>query len=245
MVDGTGASRDSKEEPALLWSARGGGNGHFGIVTELTFNTRAAPHNFHHGSFVPTNSVRNAPRRCWRPGSKLLLICLTRPFQAWIMNGSEVTVVVITIGSREQKGLVTFRRRLAGLTNKMTSGGPTSLRRGLDLVSWRSGSRVFQKRQRRIFEINTLGGSHLQRRQGPLSTSHLPLCERVSSILRIALARGRSSRGDRSDAQSYCASRGHKPLRKLSGPSFRRLANRLLRRRKIRAPPATKTTVQS
>ena len=93
MVDGTGAIRDSKEEPALLWSARGGGNGHFGIVAELTFNTRAAPHNFHHGSFVPTNWIRNAPRRYWRPGSKLLLICLTRFFQAWIVNGSEVTVV--------------------------------------------------------------------------------------------------------------------------------------------------------
>ena len=41
-------------------------------------------------------------------------------FSAWIMNGSEVTVVVITIGSTEQKGLVTFRRRLAGLTKKVT-----------------------------------------------------------------------------------------------------------------------------
>ena len=47
------------------------------------------------------------------------------------MNGSQVTVVVITIGSREQKGLVAFRRRLAGLTNKMTSGGPTSLKKAL------------------------------------------------------------------------------------------------------------------
>jgi hypothetical protein len=28
------------------------------------------------------------------------------------MNGSQVTVVIITIGSREQKGLVNFRCRL-------------------------------------------------------------------------------------------------------------------------------------
>jgi len=46
MVDGAGIIRDSNEEPDLLWSARGGGNGHFGIVTELTFNTRAAPTQF-------------------------------------------------------------------------------------------------------------------------------------------------------------------------------------------------------
>jgi hypothetical protein len=60
------------------------------------------------------------------------------------MNGSQVTVVVITIGSRDQKGLVTFRRRLASLTKKMTSGGPTSLKRTVPGL---------------IFQINTLGGA--------------------------------------------------------------------------------------
>ena len=55
------------------------------------------------------------------------------------MNGSQVTVVVITIGSREQKGLVTFRRQLAGLTKKMMSGGPPFSKEGFDLVLWRAG----------------------------------------------------------------------------------------------------------
>jgi len=150
MVDGTGAIRDSKEEPALLWSARGGGNGHFGIVAELTFNTRAGPAQFSSWKF---RAYKLDPKRAtalletWFEATSDLP---NEPFSAWIMNGSEVTVVVITIGSREQKRLVTFRRRLAGLTKKMTSGGPTSLKRGLDLVLWRAGSRLFQKRQRRV-----------------------------------------------------------------------------------------------
>jgi hypothetical protein len=151
------------------------------------------------------------------------------------MNGRQVTVVVITIGSHEQKRLVTFRRRLAGLTKKTTV--------------WRSHfSRIFEEVLTvpgLIFKINTLGGSISSDVKGRLSASHLPLSERVSSILGIALARGCSSRGDRSDAQSYCASRGQKPLRRVSGPSFRRLANGLLRRRKLRAPPATKIAVRS
>src|SRR5437879_9185029 len=46
MVDGAGMIRDSNAEPDLLWSSRGGGNGHFGIVTELTFNTRPVPTQF-------------------------------------------------------------------------------------------------------------------------------------------------------------------------------------------------------
>src|SRR5207237_4024165 len=53
------------------------------------------------------------------------------------------------------------------------------------------------------------------------------------------------SRGDKSDAPSYCASRGHAPLRKLSGSCFQRLANGLLRCRKLCAPSATETAVRS
>src|SRR2546428_6611774 len=46
MVDGTGAIRDSATEPDLLWTARGGGNGHFGVVTQLTLQTRRVPQAF-------------------------------------------------------------------------------------------------------------------------------------------------------------------------------------------------------
>jgi hypothetical protein len=93
-------------------------------------------------------------------------------------------VVVITIGSREQKGLVAFRRRLAGLTNKMTSGGPTSLQKALNWyygedapVYFKNSSAGYYKRiddirsalpgifeevltlPGLIFQINTLGGA--------------------------------------------------------------------------------------
>ena len=81
MVDGAGIIRDSNEEPDLLWSSRGGGNGHFGIVTELTFNTRAAPAQFSSWKFRVYNLIRTVPLRCWRLGSKSLLICLTRRFR--------------------------------------------------------------------------------------------------------------------------------------------------------------------
>jgi FAD/FMN-containing dehydrogenase len=43
MVDGRGAVRDSRDDGALLWACRGGGNGNFGIVTEMRFETRPAP----------------------------------------------------------------------------------------------------------------------------------------------------------------------------------------------------------
>src|SRR5438132_2692423 len=136
MVDGAGMIRDSNEEPDLLWSARGGGNGHFGIITELTFNTRAAPAQFSSWKFRAYKLDPNratALLEAWFNASSDLP---NEAFSAWIMNGSQVTVVVTTIGSREQKGLVAFRRRLAGLTKKATSAVPSPLKKSL---SWYYG----------------------------------------------------------------------------------------------------------
>src|SRR6516162_2075620 len=184
MVDGTGIIRDSNEEPDLLWSARGGGNGHFGIVTELTFNTRPVPAQFSSWKF---RAYKLDPKRAtalleaWFEATPDLP---NEAFSAWIMNGSQVTVVVITIGSREQKGLVAFRRRLAALTSKMTSGGPTSINKALTWYYGEDGPVYFKNASAGyykgmddirpalpgifeevltvpglIFQINTLGGA--------------------------------------------------------------------------------------
>src|SRR5207245_8977364 len=105
-------------------------------------------------------------------------------FSAWSLNGRQVTVVVTTIGSREQKGLVNFRRRLAALTKKMTSGGPTSLNKALSWYYGEQGPVYFKNASAGyykgienirpalpgifeevltvpglIFQINTLGGA--------------------------------------------------------------------------------------
>jgi FAD/FMN-containing dehydrogenase len=184
MVDGGGIIRDSKDNPDLLWAARGGGNGHFGIVTELTFNTRAAPSQFSSWKFrtYKLDSKRAmALLETWFDASANLP---NESFSAWIMNGSQVTVLVTTIGSREQKGLMNFRRRMGELSKKTTSGGPTSLKRALSWyygdpgpVYFKNASAGYYKRMDDIapalpgifeevlrvpgliFQINTLGGA--------------------------------------------------------------------------------------
>ena len=184
MVDGAGIIRDSNEEPDLLWSSRGGGNGHFGIVTELTFNTRPVPAQFSSWKF---RGYKLDPKRAtalleaWFDATSELP---NEAFSAWIMNGSQVTVVVITIGSPEEKGLVAFRRRLTGLTKKVTSGGPTSLKKALTWYYGEQGPVYFKNASAGyykeiddvrsalpgvfeevltvpglIFQINTLGGA--------------------------------------------------------------------------------------
>src|SRR5207247_11334747 len=100
---------------------------HFAIVTELTINTQEVLTLFSSWKFRVYNldpTRATAFLEAWFEATADLP---NGAFSACIMNGSQVIVVFTTIGSREQKGLVNFRRWLAGLTKKMTSGGPTSL----------------------------------------------------------------------------------------------------------------------
>jgi FAD/FMN-containing dehydrogenase len=43
MVDGRGHIVDSAKDTDLLWACRGGGNGHFGVITTMVFRTVKAP----------------------------------------------------------------------------------------------------------------------------------------------------------------------------------------------------------
>nr|MBP6731926.1 FAD-dependent oxidoreductase [Chitinophagales bacterium] len=43
LVDGYGNIHSSKQDAELLWACKGGGNGNFGIVTEMVFETHDAP----------------------------------------------------------------------------------------------------------------------------------------------------------------------------------------------------------
>jgi hypothetical protein len=94
-----------------------------------------------------------------------------------------------------------------------------------------------------IFQINTLGGAISNDMEGAYPHRAFPYLgesqaywESAShaAVLREAIGR---------DARLYCASRGHKPLRKLSRPCFRGLANGLLRCRELFAPAATETAL--
>ena len=46
LVDGNGQIRNTTNESELLWALKGGGNGNFGVVTELVYKTVEAPKTF-------------------------------------------------------------------------------------------------------------------------------------------------------------------------------------------------------
>jgi len=94
MVDGSGRVHDSDQTPDLLKACRGGGNGNFGIITELRFRTVPAPKTFR------SQRIRFRQLTPERVGElSALWFAATEKlpsdvFSAFVLNGSSLTVLV-------------------------------------------------------------------------------------------------------------------------------------------------------
>jgi FAD/FMN-containing dehydrogenase len=131
MVDGTGSIRDSATDPDLLWAARGGGNGHFGIVTQLTLQTRVVPRAFSSWKFRAYRLNQAHAARLLEARFDATAALPNDAFSAWIMNGTQLTVLLTTTGAPEEQGVAAFRRKLSGVTTKTTSAPPVPLTKSL------------------------------------------------------------------------------------------------------------------
>lgn len=94
MVDGNGNLIDSNENPELLWACRGGGNGNFGVVTEMQFKTHQAPNSF--SSYRLKYRNLNQERfmqliQAWFDFSGNLP---QEAFSAFVLNGKTLTILV-------------------------------------------------------------------------------------------------------------------------------------------------------
>lgn len=192
MVDGTGTVRDSAGDPDLLWAARGGGNGHFGIVTQLTLQTRPVPRAFSSWKFRAYHldeTRATALLEAWFDATAALP---DDAFSAWIMNGSQVTILLTTIGSAEDKGVAAFRKSLTAHTTKATAAPVVPLTKSLPWYYGGPGPEFFKNtsagfykgladirgalpgifyevltKPGLVFQINTMGGTITHGADGP------------------------------------------------------------------------------
>jgi hypothetical protein len=94
MVDGKGKAHDSKDNPELLWACKGGGNGNFGIITELEFTTHPTPqyfssYRYKYRNLTPENATKLAER--W---FELMKTLPNTAYSAWVLNGKHLTVLL-------------------------------------------------------------------------------------------------------------------------------------------------------
>ncbi|MFV0305519.1 MAG: FAD-binding protein [Moheibacter sp.] len=93
LIDGNGEEQDSLENPELLWACRGGGNGNFGVVTEMHFHTYPAPNTFssYRLKFRNLTSERFLQiAELWFSITKNIPL---EAFSAFVLNGKTLTIL--------------------------------------------------------------------------------------------------------------------------------------------------------
>ena len=126
LVDGDGNVHSSKENPELLWACKGGGNGNFGVVTELIFKTYDAPTHFTSHRFkalkVDAIRVQTILEQWFLLTKDLPKSC----FSAFVHNGKTLNIL-LTDYENNLNTVQQFKTTLSSLVDKITIGEPKPL----------------------------------------------------------------------------------------------------------------------
>lgn len=165
MVGGSGGLYDSDDDPELAWACRGGGNGNFGVVTELRFATAAAPAEMHSArtkfrGLTPAEAVEHS-RRWFETALP------DDAFSAFVLNGRTLTILVTSTGERiEPFGPGESRTRpIADAVRPFYGRSEPTYFKNASAGFYRGFEdfgRVFEavgEERGVIFQINTLGGT--------------------------------------------------------------------------------------
>ncbi len=121
MVDAKGNIVNTKNEAELLWACKGGGNGNFGVFTELKFKVQPAPATMQSFKFRHQNvSITKAKEICsqWFALSKSLP---NNCFSAFIFNGKTTYILLTTINKNLDK-VKEYINTFKALSTKFTEG---------------------------------------------------------------------------------------------------------------------------
>lgn len=184
LVDGQGNLHDSTNEPDLLWACKGGGNGNFGVVTELEFITHPAPKTFSSYRYKYRNLNASKAVSLAERWFKLMASLPNTAYSSWVLNGKNLTILltdtaptanaalkaILTALSKDASDIMSPRKDvfLAGIQRyrggtdpiyfKNVSAGYyadyTSIQTALPEVC----QKIISSKLTTLLQINTLGG---------------------------------------------------------------------------------------
>lgn len=106
MIDGTGKTQDSTHNAELLWACKGGGNGSFGIVTELEFKTHAAPVSFNSYRFKYADLTSGRIPELAKRWFELMAGLPNTAYSAWVLYGNDLSILVTDSAPAETPELI-------------------------------------------------------------------------------------------------------------------------------------------
>lgn len=121
LVDGKGRIHDSDENPEILWACKGGGNGNFGVVTEMYFNTETAPESFSSYRLKFKNLKEERFMKLIRTWFKVSSNLPKEAFSAFVLNGKTLTVLITNFTQHKSE----FEKSFEELKNLADEYSPT------------------------------------------------------------------------------------------------------------------------
>ena len=130
MVDGKGEIHTAVEGDELMWALRGGGNGNFGIVTEMEFTTHPAPKTFTRHRFkaykLDKDRAKLLLQKYFEYSAKLPNTC----FAAFVLNYKTLTLLITNYG-KDNEALTEMLEAFKPLADKVEIGEPRDLAKAL------------------------------------------------------------------------------------------------------------------
>lgn len=183
MVDGEGKLHSSTDNPELLWACKGGGNGNFGVITELTYKTVVAPKHFTSYRFkfykLTPDKATSAAKLWFSAMESLPRSC----YSAFVLNGKTLTVLLTDTAEVANTKLQSIVKRLSSAASRSYPARKRPLLRALTIyqgrpeplffknvsagyyrnfndieASFKTIATMVQQNRGTILQINTLGG---------------------------------------------------------------------------------------
>ncbi len=143
MVDGKGQIHNSANDPQLLWACKGGGNGNFGVITELVFKVHKAPATLQSFRF---KSYKLNSKRALGLLQQWFTITEQLPpacFSAFVLNG-KTAYILLTNSSKHTDAVKTAVAQLAAISDKTTQTKPVVLASALKVFYGRTEPMYFK-----------------------------------------------------------------------------------------------------
>ncbi len=115
MVDGQGNIHEAKNNDELLWACRGGGNGNFGVIANMTFKAHKAPKTFTRHLFKAYKLDQTRALDLLAHWFDLTAKLPTSCFGAYVLNYKTLTVLITDMGNK----IDTIRPLLTSFGDKM------------------------------------------------------------------------------------------------------------------------------
>jgi UDP-N-acetylenolpyruvoylglucosamine reductase len=143
MVDGMGNIKSSVDDKELLWACKGGGNGNFGVVTELVFKVHKAPATMQSYRFktykVNTVKAKAILQKWFEVTPKLPPAC----FSAFVLNGKTAYILLTNTG-KHTPAVQEVITELSLMSGKTTQTKATPLQRALKVFYGRPAPLFFK-----------------------------------------------------------------------------------------------------